>query len=52
MGRKKGLYSVTTLSKDQFQKLYNPEFIYEKLKNKYDKNGRFPLLCDKILHNT
>jgi hypothetical protein len=52
MGRKKGLYSVTTLSKVQFQKLYNPEFIYEKLKNKYDKNGRFPLLCDKILYNT
>ena len=31
-GRKKGLHSVTTLSKDQYQKLYNSEFIYYAIK--------------------
>ena len=51
MKRKKGLYSTTTLNYDKFHDLYNPDKVYEKLKEKYDTNNRFPTLYDKICNN-
>ena len=51
MKRKKSLYSTTTLDYDKFHDLYNPDKVYEKLKEKYDTNNRFPTLYDKICNN-
>jgi hypothetical protein len=50
-GSKKGLYSTTTLTYEQFNRLYNPNNVYEKLKTMYDPYGRFPTLYDKVCLN-
>ena len=51
MKRKKGLYSTTILTCDQFQELYNPDGVYDELKVKYDPYNKFPRLYDKICKN-
>lgn len=51
MKQKKGLYSTTYLSFENFQSLYDEKQTYNPLKSKYDTNKRFPTLYSKVCEN-
>ncbi|HSX37913.1 MAG TPA: hypothetical protein VLE95_03690 [Chlamydiales bacterium] len=51
IGGKKSLYSRSYYSKEQFEKLYYNNGTYEKLKQLYDPQHRFPTLFDKCVRN-
>ena len=51
LGKKKGLYSQTFLSKDKFWEIYGPEDKYFEIKNKYDPNDKLIDFYSKIVRN-